>query len=1300
MKLRINITVGIITRNRPEYLRKCLTSLEKQTVMPNEVLIIDNASKDNIKKIISDFRTNLPVRYIRESKIGIPYARNRALKETRGKILAFIDDDCEAYPNWVEEIIKAHKKYPTAAAIQGQSMALEGSIFAKLYYLGYNSWINTNLSSNNKLRVIDTNNVVLNKAILKKHRISFDPIFKRGSDLDLAKQIISKSQKIFYYPKLKIKNLIRNNLNDFLKQRFQLGMTEAFIDYKWPASLERIIKKDINFVKNLEEIIRSTPLLKRHDIKALVKQYIDEYDKGREFARNLKILKNVKPKNSKNTNVSVAIITWNRSQLLEKCLFFISKQTMIPLEVLIIDNGSFDDTKKIAQSFKNTLPIKYLSETQLGTTFARNKALKSAKGKILAFIDDDCEASSFWIEEIIKSHKQNPSVAAIQGECLILPRTGVLSYTAQYEQNRWVEESRLNGSYIQVINTANVSFKTLLIRKHKIRFDTNFKKYCDDTDFCYQLIACKQKVLYNSRITVSSRRKNGLLKTIQARFEKGVAKALFLSKWINRGISKELIMKNTTRVTNTTILPELKSKFKPLPVTNQMVILIRPLLLYFYMLPFELGLEYGLLLQSHFNKYTGVIFQNKVSRIFFLAFLFFKQNISYILVKLQIYELKSLHRYFLMSELMKQIFSSYDLKVSTDPKPPAGRFPSLSVAVVTGSNNQRLKELLSSLQNQVLLPSEVFILKPDKSKNEYSDLNIKTSFRYKMLELSKDEDTNVKNLLIKTKSNLVAVIDEFAIIDSSWSLSIVNSYHQFPNVALVKGLVRNRQLSSLVPIIHQILKDIFLEEKFESKEANKTLFDGNYFINTKVFKKVLGNLRDKKELKSNSGRGTLFKQILSQKNTIKFDPRIRISTKLKVRLWDVFRIQAQRGADEANRQLSYKVYRFDTFLKQMIYHLRFMVMFLKHPLLKRYSFILPAMVIAFSIFYFYKGQSQRLSQYLLEHFDFRSLGKGAKGIRSDFLDVVIFARGTNSLERLLRSMTHLIVCPKSIFVVNLTEKNIGDTMESYQPSLPVKLLDTKSLTYQEIYDNVLGVSKAKILAFLDGSCTLSHNWSIEVVRAHARYKGAAAIRGHTMSVPITNEFSIVSEFDRYTKISAGSELNLVKYSRLIRKFPSRGYEINSVDLRNTSFKIDKIKYLLYKKIKHNNQNFFRENRIQICRDNILFYPNILSYYWEPNNLYSFWKKHFLDSFKFFAFNQVVSKKSIPLNFLQSMFYFCNFVKKNNAIYIYPNIIFLYAAFLISTELGKIYYRLFINKETKEVKNQLRKLHQPLYNSAG
>ena len=102
--------------------------------------------------------------------------------------------------------------------------------------------------------------------------------------------------------------------------------------------------------------------------------------------------------------LSVIIPTYNRAAYLDKSLTSLIKQNYPKdgFEVIVIDDGSEDDTAKIASQFKNDLNLKYFRESHLGVSWARNLGIEKANGEILVFFDDDALAAENWLENIAR----------------------------------------------------------------------------------------------------------------------------------------------------------------------------------------------------------------------------------------------------------------------------------------------------------------------------------------------------------------------------------------------------------------------------------------------------------------------------------------------------------------------------------------------------------------------------------------------------------------------------------------------------------------------------------------------------------------------------------------------------------------------------------------------------------------------------------------------------------------------------------------------------------------------------------
>ena len=116
----------------------------------------------------------------------------------------------------------------------------------------------------------------------------------------------------------------------------------------------------------------------------------------------------------KTLKVSVVIPTKNRSGQIAQTIEHIESQT-IPrdqYEVIVIDNDSADDTRKVLEQRARTYSnLKFGLEEKPGAAATRNTGIRMAKGELVVFIDDDVQAEPGLIQAHLQYHQKNPGAA-------------------------------------------------------------------------------------------------------------------------------------------------------------------------------------------------------------------------------------------------------------------------------------------------------------------------------------------------------------------------------------------------------------------------------------------------------------------------------------------------------------------------------------------------------------------------------------------------------------------------------------------------------------------------------------------------------------------------------------------------------------------------------------------------------------------------------------------------------------------------------------------------------------------------
>jgi glycosyltransferase involved in cell wall biosynthesis len=110
-----------------------------------------------------------------------------------------------------------------------------------------------------------------------------------------------------------------------------------------------------------------------------------------------------------NIKISVIIPVYNKEKYIEDCLDSVIKQSLKNIEIILVDDGSTDNSLEILKKYeKKDNRIKVLTQTNLGPGIARNKGIEIAKGEYIGFVDaDDCLIDSNGLKKMFELGKTN-----------------------------------------------------------------------------------------------------------------------------------------------------------------------------------------------------------------------------------------------------------------------------------------------------------------------------------------------------------------------------------------------------------------------------------------------------------------------------------------------------------------------------------------------------------------------------------------------------------------------------------------------------------------------------------------------------------------------------------------------------------------------------------------------------------------------------------------------------------------------------------------------------------------------------
>jgi glycosyltransferase involved in cell wall biosynthesis len=208
-----------------------------------------------------------------------------------------------------------------------------------------------------------------------------------------------------------------------------------------------------------------------------------------------------------NELVSVIIPIYNAGQYLGKCLDSITSQTYTELEIILINDGSSDDSGAICKSYADKdARIKYIEKENEGQSITRNRGIDEAKGKYLYFMDSDDYVEAHFIEKAISSMKNNNADVTIynyyhvyDGDKAVEERAfeeGVYSLSEASDRLKFILNVFL--PYKCGFEVWNRIYDADTIRKNNLRFPVFKPVIGEDVCFNFLYFLCAEKAVVSN----------------------------------------------------------------------------------------------------------------------------------------------------------------------------------------------------------------------------------------------------------------------------------------------------------------------------------------------------------------------------------------------------------------------------------------------------------------------------------------------------------------------------------------------------------------------------------------------------------------------------------------------------------------------------------------------------------------------------------------------------------------------------------------------------------------------------------
>lgn len=189
--------------------------------------------------------------------------------------------------------------------------------------------------------------------------------------------------------------------------------------------------------------------------------------------------------------VSLYIPCFNAAKTICFCLDAVFKQTCPLEEVLVIDDGSIDETVELA----NQYPVRVIKQNKnFGLAAARNTAIRNARAEFIASLDADCVPEPDWLKHLMERF-DSPKIAGIGGKLLESDSSSVFDFWRSVHMKQYWQDDETSPPFLFGSNTVfrkeafiNIGF-----------YNESYKSNYEDVDICNRLKKLNYTLLYEPR---------------------------------------------------------------------------------------------------------------------------------------------------------------------------------------------------------------------------------------------------------------------------------------------------------------------------------------------------------------------------------------------------------------------------------------------------------------------------------------------------------------------------------------------------------------------------------------------------------------------------------------------------------------------------------------------------------------------------------------------------------------------------------------------------------------------------------
>jgi GT2 family glycosyltransferase len=399
----------------------CIDSIDKVDYPHKELIVVDNGSTDGSKEY---FRSLKDVRFVDlPENTGFTGGHIAGRKVAKGEYLAIVNNDLVLDKNWVKACLSTFERHNDAALVGGRAYkwngdnpihALDNEFYSFQEVDSEKGYARTLLTGDEECGVdsISGAALLIKQACLKSVGYFDDQFFAYFEEVDLIARLMRADLKAYYNPAARTWHKIAastshdNSFYLYMMHRNRYFFAVKNFDDKYLKQFLNNYRREallayLRYFKNRKNLdakcrIKANRWVRNH--RAVIRASRAKVQKlGGSYSNNLWL--------NERTDATIIITCYNYEKFVAQAIDSALSQTLPPKKVIVINDGSTDNSKKVIDGYKNNPLVEVIHKPNTGIIDTRNLGIKQSQTYWTVFLDADDKLRKSFLKATIKASK-------------------------------------------------------------------------------------------------------------------------------------------------------------------------------------------------------------------------------------------------------------------------------------------------------------------------------------------------------------------------------------------------------------------------------------------------------------------------------------------------------------------------------------------------------------------------------------------------------------------------------------------------------------------------------------------------------------------------------------------------------------------------------------------------------------------------------------------------------------------------------------------------------------------------------